>query len=223
MKETVKSISGLVGILLVFVFSVLMLNTIKQYFSFQTDVGFLKFKQEVINNKYWLTFFYIHIFSIVICLLSGITQFSKQFLSEYKKAHRLIGKLYVYNILFINFPACLILGIFSNGGYLGIIGFLIQDFLWALFTISAVYYIKNRKLKEHKKFMILSYAITTTAITFRIIKNTFFDENLFSYELFYGLNVWLALLINLSIAFFTIHYKSKSLSLKSHRIANDGE
>jgi uncharacterized membrane protein YozB (DUF420 family) len=223
MKDTAKPIGGFIGVLLVFIFSALMLNTIVQYFSFQTNVGFLKFKQEVVNNKYWLTFFYIHIFSIVICLLAGITQFSKQFLSDHRKAHRLIGKLYVYNILFINFPACFILSIFSNGGYLGIVGFLIQNFLWAFFTISAVYYVKKRNLKKHKQFMILSYSITTTAITFRNIKNSLFDESLFSYELFYGLNVWLSLLINLSVAFFIINYNPKSLSPKSSRISNNNE
>lgn len=212
MKEAAKSISGLIGVFLVFLFSVLMLSTIRQYFSFQTNVGFLKFKQEVVNNKYWLVFFYIHIFSIIVCLLAGLTQFSKQFLREYKSSHRLIGKIYVYNILFINVPACFILGLFSNGGYLGITGFLIQDFLWAFFTIAALYNIKKKNIEKHRKLMILSYAITTTAITFRIIKNLFFDERLFSYTLFYGINVWLSLLINLFIAFLIINYKSKSIS-----------
>ena len=211
MKETTKSISGLIGVLLVFLFSILMLSTIRQYFSFQTNIGFLKFKQDVIRNKYWLLFFYTHIFSVILCLLAGLTQFSKQFLREYKKGHRLVGKIYVYTILFVNFPACFILGLFSNGGYLGISGFLIQDFLWAFFTIAAVYNIKRKNIEKHKKLMILSYAITTTAITFRIIKNLVFDERLFSYTLFYGINVWLSLLINLSIACLIINNNSKSI------------
>ena len=211
MKEVTKSISGLIGILLVFFFSVLMLSTIRQYFSFQTNVGFLKFKQDVITNKYWLVFFYIHIFSVIVCLLAGLTQFSKQFLREYKSAHRLIGKIYVSTILFINFPACFILGLFSNGGYLGITGFLVQDLLWAFFTIAAIYNIKRKNIEWHKKFMMLSYSITTTAITFRIIKNLVFDEKIFSYTLFYGVNVWLSLIINLAIALLIINKNSKTI------------
>ena len=46
----------------------------------------------------------------------------------------------------------------------------------------------------------LSYAVTTTAITFRIVKHLFYTEGYHDYELFYGLNVWAALLINLFIA-----------------------
>ncbi len=55
--------------------------------------------------------------------------------------------------------------------------------------------------------MILSYAVTTTAITFRIIKNLFYNEKLHDYELFYGMNVWLALIINLLIAYYFLGKK----------------
>ena len=213
-----KTFVNIFLILAIFVFSILMLNTISQYFSFKTDVGFLQFKQKVVTNQYWLVFFYIHIFSIVICLLAGLTQFSNQILKENKKLHQLLGKIYVYNILFINFPACFVLAIFSNGGFLGISGFVIQNLLWGFFTFYAVVSIKNNEILKHKNLMILSYSLTTTAITFRIIKNLFYDETLFQYELFYGINVWLSMIINLLIAYFIIRKKSKKLSLESHCI-----
>lgn len=202
-----------------FIFSIVMLNTIFQYTTFEKSIGFLQFKQDVVNNPYWLLFFYIHIFSIILCLLAGLTQFSNIFLTENPKLHRIIGKIYVYNILIINFPACFVLSIFSNGGMLGIIGFLLQNFLWAYFTILAVIYIKKGNINKHRIYMILSYSITTTAITFRIIKNIFYQENLFSYHLFYGINVWMSLLFNLLIAYIIIATnKSKTLSLKGKSI-----
>lgn len=192
-----------------------MLNTISQYTTFEKNIGFLQFKQDVVNNKYWLLFFYIHIFSIIFCLLAGLTQFSNHFLNENRKLHKIIGKIYVYNILIINFPACFVLSIFSNGGIIGITGFLLQNFLWAYFTILAVIYIKKGNINKHRIFMILSYSITTTAITFRIIKNLVYQENLFSYHLFYGINVWISLFINLSIAYIII-VKNKSITLSSN-------
>ncbi|WP_162926209.1 DUF2306 domain-containing protein [Chryseobacterium aurantiacum] len=198
----------------VIIFSILMLKTISQYTSLDKNVGFLAFKQNVIDNPYWMTFFYIHIFSITLCLLAGLTQFSNLFLEENKKLHRIIGKIYVYNILIINVPACFVLGLFSNGGLTGIAGFLIQDILWAYFTIQAVLYIKKGKVTDHKNYMILSYAITTTAITFRIVKNLFYNEKYHDYELFYGLNVWLALFINLLIAYLILRKNSSLLPFK---------
>ncbi len=214
-RSLLKKIGGAFAILLVFVFSVLMLNTIRQYDTFQTNVGFLNFKQQVVNNKFWLWFFYVHIFSIVLCLLVGMTQFSQLFLSKFRRLHRVIGKIYVYNIVVINFPACMVLALFSNGGLLGILGFVLQDFLWIFFTVVAVYHIKKGNVNKHKNFMILSYAITTTAITFRIIKNLIYDDKIFDYELFYGLNVWISMILNLLIAGFFIYNLSKKLPFES--------
>ncbi|MCS4304743.1 DUF2306 domain-containing protein [Chryseobacterium sp. BIGb0232] len=201
-----------IAVFSVFIFSILMLKVISQYTSFDKTVGFLAFKQQVVNNPYWMTFFYIHIFSITLCFLAGLTQFSPQFLRENRSLHKMIGKVYVYNILIINVPACFVLGLFSNGGLIGITGFLTQDILWAYFTIAAVLSIKKGNIIRHKNFMILSYAVTTTAITFRIIKNLFYNEKLHDYELFYGINVWLALVINLLIAYYFLkrrlpHYR----------------
>ncbi|CAM3093270.1 DUF2306 domain-containing protein [Chryseobacterium flavum] len=199
----IKIIKG-TAVFSVFIFSILMLKTISQYTTFEKNTGFLMFKQQVVNNPYWLTFFYIHIFSITICLLAGLTQFSNRFLTENRKLHKIIGKVYVYNILIVNVPACFVLGLFSNGGITGITGFIIQDILWACFTITAVLSIRKGNTVIHKNAMILSYAITTTAITFRIIKNLFYNEQYHDYELFYGINVWLSLFINLSVAYFII-------------------
>ncbi|MGK6340834.1 DUF2306 domain-containing protein [Chryseobacterium sp. DT-3] len=198
----------------IFIFSILMLKTISQYTGFDKNVGFLMFKQKVVSNPYWMTFFYIHIFSVTLCLLAGLTQFSNRFLSENTALHRWIGKIYVYNILIINVPACFVLGLFSNGGIIGITGFMLQDILWAYFTIAAVLLIKKGNTAGHKRYMILSYAVTTTAITFRIIKNLFYQENLHDYELFYGLNVWVSLILNLAAAYFII--RSQALSLKTY-------
>lgn len=194
----------IIAVLSVFIFSILMLKTISQYTTLDKTVGFLAFKQQVVNNPYWMGFFYIHIFSITLCLLAGLTQFSTQFLRENRSLHKIIGKMYVYNILIINVPACFVLGLFSNGGLIGITGFLIQDMLWAYFTVVAVASIRKGNIIRHKNYMILSYAVTTTAITFRIIKNLFYNEERHDYELFYGINVWLALVINLLIAYYFV-------------------
>ncbi|WP_158605928.1 DUF2306 domain-containing protein [Taibaiella sp. KBW10] len=199
-----------------------MLYTIKQYFSFRTDVGFLRFKQEVIGNQYWLCFFYIHIFSIIVCLLAGLTQFSNQLLKEQRNIHKIAGKIYVYNILLINVPACFVLAIFSNGGLIGISGFIVQDLLWAYVTVVAIMAIRKKNIIRHRNYMVLSYAITTTALTFRIIKHLFYEEHLFSYSLFYGLNVWVSLLINLGIAILIIK-KRGDLSLKGDIIDQNKE
>jgi hypothetical protein len=115
----------------------LMLRTIVGYTSFRDDVQFLALKQAYVHNVVWKTAFYIHVFSAVVALLAGFTQFSPQLLRDNPKIHRLIGKIYVANILFINFPVGLIMGVYANGGLPGKIAFLLLDVLWFLFTLKA--------------------------------------------------------------------------------------
>ncbi len=112
----------------------LMMRTIVGYTAFRDDVQFLVLKQAYIHNPVWKTAFYIHVFSAIIALFAGFTQFSKEFLREYPKIHRLIGKIYVVNILFINFPIGLVMGFYANGGLPGKMAFLVLDTLWFYFT-----------------------------------------------------------------------------------------
>lgn len=216
MKSLGIKITKVSALFLVLLFSILMLKTISQYTSLEKNIGFLTFKQQVVDNPYWMTFFYIHIFSITLCLLAGLTQFSNRFLTENRNLHKIIGKIYVYNILIINVPACFVLGLFSNGGLIGITGFLIQNVLWAYFTIAAILFIKKGHVNRHRIYMILSYAVTTTAITFRIVKNLFYNETQHDYEPFYGLNVWAALFINLFMAYLILS-KRNFITWKSQR------
>lgn len=221
MSKFIKILS-ILAVFSVLIFSILMLNTISQYATFDKNVGFLRFKQEVVGNRFWLLFFYIHIFSVTLCLLAGLTQFSNRFLTENKKLHKIIGRIYVYNILIVNVPSCFVLAVFSNGGAIGITGFLVQNILWIYFTVSGIRFIKKGNIIRHKNYMILSYAVTTTAITFRIIKNVFYYEDIFSYQLFYGFNVWISLLINVSIAYL-ITKKQRYLTFKTNGVDKNSE
>ncbi|RZJ72502.1 DUF2306 domain-containing protein [Flavobacterium sp.] len=221
MSRTIKLVLEILGVLTVFTFSILMLSTISQYLSFETNIGFLQFKQQIVGSKFWLAFFYIHIFSVVICLLAGLTQFSSAFLKTNRKAHRIIGKIYAYNILVVNVPACFVLAVFSNGGFLGISGFVIQNLLWAFFTLGAILQIRKGNIAQHRNFMVFSYAITTTALTFRILKNLIFNESRHSYELFYGLNVWISLAINLAIAWLIVRNYKDFSPFERNRLYDD--
>jgi len=178
----------------------LMLRTIVGYTSFRDDVQFLALKQAYIHNMVWKTAFYIHVFSAVVALLAGFTQFSSQLLRDNPQVHRLIGKIYVANILFINFPAGLIMGIYANGGLPGKTAFLILDVLWFAFTLKAFLCAKNKRFVDHKNYMIRSYALTFSAITLRTWKLIL--SNLFTIDLaeLYVIDAWLGFVPNLIIA-----------------------
>jgi len=184
-----------------------MLLTISQYVSFQTDVGFLKLKQDYLDITIWKIAFYTHVFSSVLTLCAGFTQFSNYILKQHKNLHRLIGKFYAYNIFFINFPAGMIMAIYANGHLPTKIAFIILDSLWFLFTYKAVTAIRSKDIKMHKRFMIRSYALTCSAITLRLWKIVLTNSFALDPLTIYMIDAWLGFVPNLLFAEWLIRKK----------------
>ena len=115
----------------------LMLRLTAQYTSFETDVAFLSLKQDYLENDVWLASFYIHVFSTTFCLLAALTQFEKYGLGHFPKVHRSMGKAYVLNILFINFPVAFVMAIYANGCLPSKTAFIILYCLWFWCTLKA--------------------------------------------------------------------------------------
>jgi uncharacterized membrane protein len=195
-----------------------MLLTVAQYTSFKTDVGFLKFKQDYLDIKIWMVAFYTHVFSSVLCLCAGFTQFSGYVLKHHKKLHRFIGKMYVYNVMLINFPAGMIMAFYANGHLPSKIAFIILDSLWLLFTYKAVVAIKAKDIKAHKRFMIRSYALTCSAITLRMWKLILSHSFNIDPQVLYMIDAWIGFVPNLFFAEWLINkmdLHQKSLAFKS--------
>ncbi len=82
----------------------LMLRILIDYTSFRNDVGFLRFKAPYVNYPWWKAAFYVHVFTAILALLAGFTQFSNLVLQDHRRFHRLAGRIYAYDILIVNFP-----------------------------------------------------------------------------------------------------------------------
>ena len=208
----IKDIFPLIFIATLYLLSITMVFTVAQYFSFENNIGFLNYKQSLVDNKFWLTTFYIHVFTCIICLLAGLTQFSKTILQKNPTLHRFLGRVYFYNIIFINFPAGVILAIYANGHFPGKLAFLMLALLWFYFTLSAVISIRNGNIEKHRVQMMRSYSMTLTALTLRILKTFTSKYSGWTYDQIYVFDAWTALLVNLILVelviYFTI-YRSK--------------
>ena len=190
----------------------LMIRTTLQYTTFEDDVAFLQFKQEYLHIHVWKIAFYIHVFTSVFCFAIGTTQFSKSIRTDYPKVHRVMGKIYVYNILIINFPAALIMGVYANGLLISKTAFLILDVLWFWFTLKAVIEIKNKNIIGHQNYMIRSFALTLSAITLRTWKLVLSSFFIIEPSLLYQIDAWLGFVPNLIVAELLIYYTNKSPS-----------
>lgn len=164
-----KVIYVLLQVLLLY-FTWLMAMITLNYIPYNTDVGFLRIKQQYIDIDYWRIAFFIHVYASMWVLVAGFIQFSNRIMKNLPRLHRIIGYIYIIDILFITGPAGLIMAFYANGGISSRIAFVFLALLWIMFTGIAWYYAKKGNFTEHRKYMIRSYALTLSAITLRAWK-----------------------------------------------------
>lgn len=146
----------------------LMVDLTLPYVTFEKNVDFLLTKLNVYHIRHWRYGFYVHIFSSVLVLVAGFTQFSRRVLHHRPKLHRGMGYVYAVTLLFVSGPGAWVMAFYANGGLPARASFVLLTFLWYVFTLAAMFYVFRRNWNEHGNFMLRSYALTFSAITLRL-------------------------------------------------------
>jgi uncharacterized membrane protein len=147
-----------------------MLRITLQYVPPRDDVAFLRIKQAYIGILHWKIAFFIHVFSSLFVLAAGFTQFWRGILKKLPAVHRWVGRVYVFDVIFVTGPAGFIMALYANGGIPSRISFSILAVLWILTTAIAFREVLRRKFAKHREWMIRSYALTLSAVTLRAWK-----------------------------------------------------
>jgi len=164
------SIIKICAYLLLAYFIYLLLLITLQYVPLDFDVAFLRLKQEEIKLKHYQFAFFSHVYTSIIVIIAGATQFSKYLRVHKKGIHKASGKVYILLTLLVACPSGLVMSYYANGGIISQISFVTLSILWFIFTLKAFTSIKNKDWKNHEKFMIRSYALTLSAISLRLLK-----------------------------------------------------
>jgi len=166
-----NTINALLLLTLAF-FTFLMARITAAYMPYNTDVGFLRIKQDYIDIDHWRIAFFVHVYASMLVLLAGFTQFSSKIQDYYPRLHRAFGYVYVTDVLLITGPAGLLMGVYANGGLPSKISFVTLAIGWITFTAIALAKAKSGDFAAHRRFMIRSYALTLSAVTLRAWKWT---------------------------------------------------
>lgn len=145
----------------------LMLLLSLPYTSFGRYVDFLMTKQLVYHIRHWRVSFYVHVFTSIIVLVTGVLQFSNYLLKKFPGLHRRSGKIYVLVVLAFSGPSGLVMGFYANGGLPARISFVFLASLWLLTTYMGWRYALQRRWRLHTAMMVRSYALTLSAISLR--------------------------------------------------------
>ena len=184
-----------------------MLQIVLQYIPMGSDTAFLGIKQDYVSLPWYLPAFYVHVFTAILALPAGFTQFSNYIRTHYPKFHRLNGKIYVFIILFFGAPSGFIIGLYANGGISSQIAFCLLAALWFYFTFEAFKNARIKKFSSHQKFMYRSFALTLSAITLRAWKYVLIELLHPRPMDVYRVVAWLGWVLNLIIAEIIIHKK----------------
>ena len=201
-------------------FTWLMARISMNYIPYNTDVGFLRIKQQYIHIDHWRTAFFIHVYASLWVLFAGFTQFSKKLLRHNPRLHRVFGYIYVTDVLLITGPAGLLMGFYANGGITSRIAFVSLALLWIFFTAMALLKARQKNFKAHRRFMIRSYALTLSAITLRAWKYAITNSIELPPMDVYRVVAWLGWVGNLLVAEYIIRRAGilKKISLKEREI-----
>jgi uncharacterized membrane protein len=209
MKDVGLFLRGLAVYLVLCVATYLMLRILGDYTAFRDDVGFLRFKQAYVGYWWWKLAFYVHVFTAILALLAGFTQFSDHLLADHRRWHRLVGRVYAYDILLVNFPSGMVLAFCANGLLPGRIAFMLLDSLWFTFTLLGVQAARRGQIDKHRAFMLRSYALTFSAITLRTWKFVLVRTTAIDPVHLYMLDAWLGFVPNLLVAEWWIRSRAR--------------
>lgn len=151
-------------------FAYLLLKISLQYIPYNTDVAFLRIKQDVIDIPFYKLAFFIHVYTAIFVLPAGFTQFSVYIRRNFTLIHKYSGWIYAVTVILLTGPSGFYMGLYANGGAISQVSFCLLAILWIYFTSMAIVKAVQGDFKTHREFLIRSFALTLSAITLRAWK-----------------------------------------------------
>lgn len=189
-------------------FSLLLIYNTIPYFSFSKNFDFIEERSFLFQSNLYNASFYIHIAAGALCIGTALIQFSRYILKKSKAIHRISGKIYVFVVLFLGAPTGLYMSFFAKGSFWERALFMFMAGWWFITTLYGLSTIHKRNVVAHKIWMIRSYAMAMTAVTFRVYHIMFYLlgwDHLENYEV----SLWISVIGNMLFAEWVIWRQSK--------------
>jgi hypothetical protein len=208
LQKTKRTFTFLFFWLPVVFFSLLLIRNTIPYFSFSKDFSFIEERAVLFLKPFYSISFYIHIFAGMFCIGTALLQFSSYILKKRKAIHIWGGRIYVIVVLLLGAPTGMYMSFFAKGGIAEKLLFMFMAVSWFVFTLLGFTAILQKQVLSHKNWMIRSYAMAMTAVTFRIYYIILY---LFDVEVTqnYEVSLWISVIGNMLIAEYIIWKKSK--------------
>jgi uncharacterized membrane protein len=124
--------------------------------------------EPILANRFAHPFLALHVAGGVTALLLGPLQFVQRVRRRFPILHRTSGRVYAIACA-LGAPAGFMLALGTTSGPVAAVGFAIPALLWPVFTYLGVKCAMDGRFDEHRRWMLRSYAITSNAITLRLM------------------------------------------------------
>ena len=189
-------------------FSLLLIRNTIPYFSFSKDFDFIRERIVLFLSPVYSWSFYIHIFAGMFCIGSALLQFSTAIIKKRTAIHVWSGRIYVMVVLLLGAPTGLYMSFFAKGTFAERGLFMFMAISWFVFTVKGLTTILKKNVLAHKAWMMRSYAMAMTAVTFRVYYLVLY---MLDVELTknYEISLWMSVVGNLLIAEWLIYRRGK--------------
>jgi len=154
---------------------------------------------KLLANTFWSVAFYTHISLGGFSLLIGWSLFLKKLRVKKLHIHRLVGKVYIIAVL-LSSVSGLIAAYYATGGWIAKTGFAGMSIAWFICTYIAYKAIRNKNIQQHERWMIRSYAVTFTGVTFRLWMPFLIIAFQLEFLEAYPIDAWISWISNLFVA-----------------------
>lgn len=168
----------------------ILVNSIP-YFTFDRSQAFLVEKGVLAYDPIWSACFYLHVAGGAVCLLAGPLLLWNGLRGGSRRLHRLVGQAYATAVLGWAGPTGIYLAIYAKGGLAGQAGFLLLGLAWYTTTLFGIRALKTRRIRDHLRWMLRSYALVLSAVFFRLIHVGLFAAGVADHTN-YVLSLWLS-------------------------------
>jgi uncharacterized membrane protein YozB (DUF420 family) len=110
----------------------------------------------------------LHMTTGAIALIAGLLQVWPWFRGRFVRAHRIVGRLYVFAGVLPSACAVLVLGIATPYGPVARASSCTLAPLWFLITLTGWRMIRQGRYTDHRRWMLRSYALTFSTVTNRL-------------------------------------------------------
>ena len=176
--------------------ALLLFVTASRYLSMDPDVYFSEQREVYVANPIPLL---MHIAGSMLATILGPFQFlRKTRTGRYLKIHRWLGRAYILGVLFGGVGGAY-MGTIAYGGPIARLGLMTVAALWLVSGFMAYINSRNKKIEQHRQWMVINYAITFAGVTLRLWQVIFGIIGL-DFLTGYIIVTWLSWIPNLLVA-----------------------